>query len=48
MASPDLWDSICFAFLENVAYIPVSGAAVAERSVAEAVESEVDDLFAEV
>jgi len=47
MASPDLWDAICFAFIENVAYIPVSGSETADRGVAEAVESEADDLFAD-
>ncbi|MGL4351035.1 MAG: hypothetical protein ACRCT2_10810 [Plesiomonas shigelloides] len=48
MSSPDLWDAICFGFLEGVSYNAVSGAKVAERDLGATVEAEIDDLFAAV
>ncbi|MGL4351416.1 MAG: hypothetical protein ACRCT2_12770, partial [Plesiomonas shigelloides] len=48
MSSPDLWDAICFGFLEGVNYNPVSGAREAERDLGASVEAEIDDLFAAV
>lgn len=48
MASPDLWDAVCFLFLEDLAYIPTKGGGADTVTVADAVQSEVDDLFADV
>jgi len=47
MNSPDLWDAVCFAFLEGVSYNPLTGERESERDLGASVESEVDSLFAE-
>ncbi|MGL4446337.1 MAG: hypothetical protein ACRCYV_07270 [Aeromonas sp.] len=47
MGSPDLWDAICFAFIEGVAYNPTSGSHAA-HDLGDVVESEVEELFAGV
>lgn len=48
MGSPDLWDAICFAFLENVVYIPSGDGGTCQRNMADVVASEAEDLFADV
>lgn len=48
MASPDLWDAVAFAYLEDLAYIPTKGGGGDTRTVADSVQDEVDDLFADV
>ncbi len=46
MASPDLWDTVCFAFLENVEFIP-SGTAI-EKPCGLGVMESAEDLFADI
>lgn len=51
LGSPDLWDAVCFAFMEGVDYIPVSGAGADEREEKAATESALqaaEDAFADV
>lgn len=51
LGSPDLWDAVCFAFMEGVEYIPVGGAGGNERREQLATEtavSEAQDAFADV
>ena len=47
LASPDLWDAVCFAFLENVQYIVSENNYDAKNSVTK-VTSFADDFFASV
>lgn len=51
--SPDLWDAICFAFLEGVSYMPVSGNRTKSstdeaESVSEAMDKAADDAFGDI
>lgn len=48
MGSPDLWDAICFAFLEGTTYVAVENQTGDSKSVASEVASEVDDLFSDI
>lgn len=48
MGSPDLWDAVCFAFLEGVVYTPVHAGSKAVQAVGANVESEAESLFADV
>lgn len=48
MASPDLWDAVCFLFLESLAYIPTQGSGADVKTIADSVADEVDDMFADI
>lgn len=48
LGSPDLWDSICFAFLETANYMVSESGAVNTNSLVEKAMDEVDDMFADV
>jgi hypothetical protein len=48
LSSPDLWDAICFAFLENVSYTVAEGRATEGEDLACAVAAKADDMFADV
>ena len=46
--SPDLWDSVCFAFLENVTYTPVGGGQSSVMDIGRAAEQMAESLFDDV
>ncbi|KJV08026.1 hypothetical protein [Methylocucumis oryzae] len=49
LGSPDLWDAICFFFLENFQYIPAEKSSSKEiKNSAETVADEVAELFADL
>ena len=48
LPSPDLWDAICFAFLENVSYIVNEGDAAGGDDLAATVTDKAADLFSGV
>lgn len=49
MGSPDLWDAVCFSFLEDVSYMVCEGGAgAAVGGVAAGVLAEVEDMFSDV
>ena len=48
LGSPDLWDSVCFAFLETANYMVSESGAVNSNSLVEKAMDEVDDMFADV
>lgn len=48
LPSPDLWDAICFSFLEGLAYNAVQDRSGPARSVADQVADEAESLFADV
>lgn len=48
LPSPDLWDAICFAFLENVSYIVNEGDAAGGDDLAASVTDKAADLFSGV
>lgn len=45
MASPDLWDAVCFAFLENVSYIVNEDKKDPAESLEASVSKKADDFF---
>lgn len=47
MASPDLWDAVCFAFLEKVSYVAIEKDAKAV-STAKTLEAEAEALFDDI
>lgn len=47
MGSPDLWDAICFAFLEGVSYIAADKESNVQK-MADKLEAEADELFADI
>ncbi|CAK0749788.1 conserved hypothetical protein [Gammaproteobacteria bacterium] len=50
LGSPDLWDAVCFAFLENVNYSPadLSGSLEVSEDAAKSAQAKADALFADV
>lgn len=48
LGSPDLWDAVCFAFLENVSYVVAEAAGGESAGLAESLADEVNDLFADI
>jgi len=48
LASPDLWDAICFAFLENVSYIVSDGNASGVEALADDVAAKAEDAFSDI
>lgn len=49
MGSPDLWDAVCFSFIEDVSYMVCEGGAgAAAGGVAAGVLAEVEDMFSDV
>lgn len=42
LGSPDLWDAVCFAFLDDVDYVPVMAAGGDDESMQKAAESRMD------
>lgn len=48
LGSPDLWDAVCFAFLEDVAYIASEQASGQSNRLADTVLGAAADLFADV
>jgi hypothetical protein len=49
LGSPDLWDAICFCFLENFQYIPAeNNFALTEVTALDSVVAKVADLFADL
>ena len=47
MGSPDLWDAICFAFLENVTYIAAERT-VGGENLGQALEEEAEAMFDDI
>lgn len=46
LGSPDLWDAVCFLFLENFQYIPAEkNGNATEKSLLDTAEAEAEDLF---
>lgn len=48
MGSPDLWDAVCFLFLENLNYIPTQGEIGEVRTAVDTAREAADDLFADI
>ena len=48
LGSPDLWDAVCFSFIEDVGYMVCEGGAGASGGVAADVLAEVEDMFSDV
>ena len=48
LGSPDLWDAVTFAFLEDVSYMVCEGGAGASGGMAAGVLAEVEDMFSDV
>lgn len=48
MKSPDLWDAICFAFMEGMDYMPSGEAANDQENNSKSLESLADDAFSDV
>jgi len=48
LSSPDLWDSICFAFLENANYIVCEGGGKSSTGLVESAMAMAESLFADV
>jgi hypothetical protein len=48
LGSPDLWDSVCFAFLENLSYMVAEGGTERPMGSAVALVEAADDMFADV
>lgn len=48
LSSPDLWDSICFAFLEDANYMVCEGVVGAGNGLIESAIAEADNLFSDV
>jgi hypothetical protein len=48
MSSPDLWDSICFSFLDNLSYMVCEGGSKSGGGLLADALSAVDDLFSDV
>lgn len=48
MASPDLWDAICFLFIEGLVYTARQDSGVSARSLGDSLESEVEAMFDDV
>ena len=48
MASPDLWDAVCFAFIEGLVYTASQEGPGEGRTLGESLESEVEALFGDV
>ncbi|MEY3760185.1 MAG: hypothetical protein RIR39_1676 [Pseudomonadota bacterium] len=48
LGSPDLWDMICFAFLENANYMVADGSNISGESVVESAKAAAEDMFADV
>lgn len=48
MASPDLWDAVCFAFLEGLIYTASQADDANSRGLGDTLESEVGDMFADL
>lgn len=48
MASPDLWDAVCFAFIEGLVYTASQERSGEGRSLGESLESEVEALLSDV
>jgi hypothetical protein len=46
--SPDLWDAVCFAFLEATQYAPVGGAGRTAEDIGRAAEQQAEALFSDV
>ena len=46
--SPDLWDAICFAFLEDVHYMISEGGGMAGQGIVESVMARAEGMFADV
>ncbi|MDT4807500.1 hypothetical protein FQZ97_403480 [compost metagenome] len=48
MGSPDLWDAVCFAFLEGVTYVASQERSSETRTLADTAEQMAEELFADV
>ena len=48
LGSPDLWDAVCFAFLENASYIVSENIGSESGGLTESVMAKADSLFADV
>ena len=46
MASPDLWDAVCFAFLENLTYVAAQDKSGSVMTLGDRAEEAVESLFA--
>ncbi len=46
MASPDLWDAVCFAFLENLTYVAAQDKSGSVMTLGDRAEEAVENLFA--
>ncbi len=48
MGSPDLWDAVCFSFIEGVTYNAVAGSKSSQQSAVDAVAAMAEELFADL
>ncbi|MOA23462.1 hypothetical protein D3C78_1440850 [compost metagenome] len=48
MGSPDLWDAVCFAFLEGVTYVASQERSGTTRTLVDTAEQMAEELFADV